>query len=269
MIVNIKFNMYSTVEKVEMVKWFYMGNSSREVSALFGVKYPNRPIPNSVTIARIIQKFEAKGTVLNNCKCNDNVRNLQENEENDNAFYVLASVAENPNISLRQIAKNVNLHHSRVLRILKKHKFRSYKYQLHQELRDTERRSAFCFQMMEKCNEDRAFVKNIIFMDEATFTQNNEPNLQNCRIWARENPRNVLHTRTQYPQKINVWVGLLGHHIIGPFFLQENLTGGRFLQLLQEEIAPAVTEVTREDQEIWFQMDGCPAHNSQCARIFK
>ena len=119
-----------------------------------------------------------------------------------------------------------------------------------------------------KCNEDRAFVKNIIFTDEATLTLNNEPNLQNCRIWARENPRNVLHTRTQYPQKINVWVGLLGHHIIGPFFLQENLTGGRFLQLLQEEIAPAVTEVTREDQEIWFQMDGCPAHNSHSVREF-
>ena len=37
---------------------------------------------------------------------------------------------------------------------------------------------------------------------------------------------------------------------------------------MQEYIAPAVTEVVRENQEIWFQMDGCPAHSSQDVREF-
>ncbi|KAF2898820.1 hypothetical protein ILUMI_07354 [Ignelater luminosus] len=62
------------------------------------------------------------------------------------------------------------------------------------------------------------------------------------------------------PKKVTFeWV-LLGHHIIGLFFLHENLTGERFLQLLQEEMAAAMSEVARDDQEIWFQMDDCPAY---------
>ena len=59
-----------------------------------------------------------------------------------------------------------------------------------------------------------------------------------------------------------------GHRILGPFFLNENLTGQRFLQLLEEDIVPAVTENARENQDIWFQMDGCPAHNSRDVREF-
>uniref|UniRef100_A0A1Y1NCP7 Uncharacterized protein n=1 Tax=Photinus pyralis TaxID=7054 RepID=A0A1Y1NCP7_PHOPY len=60
---------------------------------------------------------------------------------------------------------------------------------------------------------------------------------------------------------------MLGHHIIGPFFMEYNL-GERFLQLPLEHIAPAAAEVARGNQELWFQMDGCPAHNSGDEREF-
>src|SRR5436190_8492984 len=205
-----------------MIKWFYGGNSAREVSSMFGVKYPNRPIPASTTVNRIIRKLETAGTLLNNCKCNKDDRNLRQNEENENTFNVLATVAKNPNASIRQIAKNIGLHHSRVLRILKKHKYHSYKYHFHQELRENDfvKRNTFCFQMMEKCNENREILKNILFTDECTFTLHNEPNVQNCRVWSTENPNIIVETRTQYPQKVNVWTGIIGHHIIGPFFFK-------------------------------------------------
>ncbi|RZC39627.1 hypothetical protein BDFB_015140, partial [Asbolus verrucosus] len=29
---------------------------------------------------------------------------------------------------------------------------------------------------------------------------------------------------TQYPQKVNVWCGIIGQNIIGPFFINGNLT---------------------------------------------
>uniref|UniRef100_A0A6P7GZL0 Uncharacterized protein LOC114348932 n=1 Tax=Diabrotica virgifera virgifera TaxID=50390 RepID=A0A6P7GZL0_DIAVI len=38
--------------------------------------------------------------------------------------------------------------------------------------------------------------------------------------------------------------------------------------LLEEDILPALAEVVREDHEVWFQMDGCPAHNSQTVKEF-
>lgn len=49
---------YSTSEKIAIVKWYYAGNSSRKVSDMFAVHYPDRPIPAISTITRIIKKFE-------------------------------------------------------------------------------------------------------------------------------------------------------------------------------------------------------------------
>lgn len=260
--------MYSLNEKVFIMKLYYSGNSTRAVSGMFAVEYPNRPIPSHTTVQRIVQKFEATGTVNDKCKCNaqENVRN----HENTNADNVLQSVIENPNVSLRQVAENIGVHHTTVQKILKNHNYRSYKYQCHQELfpDDMEKRTQFCYNMMEKANEDRYFLRNVCFTDECTFTLHNEPNVQNCRIWATHNPHKYLETRTQYPQKLNVWAGILGRHIIGPFFLDGNLTSERFLQILTDEITPTLNEVAPENEEIWFQMDGCPAHNSRVVREY-
>lgn len=262
--------MYSLNEKILMIKWYYSGNSARAVSDMFAAEYPNRPIPNHTTVERMIRKFEATGTVNNKCKCNENALQNVRHQENANAVDVLLSVTENPNVSVRQLAENIGIHHTTVHKILKKHHYRSYKYQCHQELLpgDMERRAEFCYTIMEKANEDRNFLRNVCFTDECTFTLNNEPNAQNCRIWATQNPHNYLETRTQYPQKLNVWAGILGHHIIGPFFLGGNLTSERFLQILSEEITPAINEVAPENEEVWFQMDGCPAHNSRVVREY-
>jgi hypothetical protein len=45
--------------------------------------------------------------------------------------------------------------------------------------------------------------------------------------------------------------------------LEGNLTGESFLELLQNQI-----EVVPENEEIWFQMDGCPAHNIVAVREY-
>lgn len=47
------------------------------------------------------------------------------------------------------------------------------------------------------------------------------------------------------------------------FFLDSYLTAQSFLELLQNQIGPAIEEVAPANHEIWFQMDGCPAHNSR------
>jgi hypothetical protein len=54
----------------------------------------------------------------------------------------------------------------------------------------------------------KSFLLAICFTDERTFTLNNEPNVQNTRYWAQENPRVNIPTRTQYPQKIHIRTGI-------------------------------------------------------------
>lgn len=260
---------YSIDEKVTMIKWYYTGNSLRAVSEMFSVHFPAKPIPSISLIKHIISKFESKGTVINNCKCS--TQDVNRAEERDNGdLDILLRVEENKMLSTRILGQAVGKHQTTVLRTLKKHKYFPYKYEKHQELRegDEERRMAFCFEVMERANNNRDFLGNICFTDECTFTLNNEPNVQNCRYWSQENEHRLVLTRTQYPQKINVWAGIFGRHIIGPFFMEDNLTAETYLDLLQNLIEPALEEVARENQEIWYQMDGCPAHNSLIVREY-
>jgi hypothetical protein len=45
---------------------------------------------------------------------------------------------------------------------------------------------------------------------------------------------------TQYPQKVNVWAGIMDDRILGPFIFANNLTGDRYLQFLQLELMLAL-----------------------------
>lgn len=71
--------------------------------------------------------------------------------------------------------------------------------------------------------------------------------------------------RSQYRQAVNVWAGMLGHRIIGPFFIDGSLMVNKYLNLLQDSIGPAVADT---DDELYYQHDGCPAHNSNLVRDY-
>lgn len=75
-----------------------------------------------------------------------------------------------------------------------------------------------------------------------------------------------LHT--QHRQKLNVWEGLLGNHIIGPFFIDGSLTGPKYKRLLENQVLPRLRELNVNIQEIWFQQDGAPPHYSEEVRTF-
>lgn len=80
-----------------------------------------------------------------------------------------------------------------------------------------------------------------MFSDESTFCLNGNVNRHNIRYWSKENPQWIQEQHTQFPQKINVWAGIIGQRIIGPLFMDYNLNGDRYLQLfLRNEIVPAL-----------------------------
>ena len=122
--------------------------------------------------------------------------------------------------------------------------------------------------MREKINNDEQFVKNILFTDESSFSLHGHHNSSVVRYWSRENKHLSYPARTQYPQKLNVWGGILGDHIIGPIFINGNLNGERYLEMLEQEIVPAVRNLNVNFDEIWFQQDGCPAHNARVVQEF-
>ena len=101
----------------------------------------------------------------------------------------------------------------------------------------------FCEEMQELLDDDENLLNKIIFSDECTFHIGYAPNRQNTRFWMTKNPHEVVENRTQYQIAVNVWVGLVGDTIIGPFFIENRLNQNDYLDLMEELVLPFIREL--------------------------
>lgn len=237
--------------------------SQDQVCALFNELYPNRPPINQSTVSRLLKKFEVTGSVKDSPKTG-RPRNAT---GGDKALDILLAVRENPIQSSRVLAATFDVSHQSIKNLFKREKLHPYKLQLLHELNedDFDRRAEFCEGMMEICNNNNNFARNILFSDEATFNLNGVVNRHNCRYWSNQNPHWYQEAHTQNPQKVNVWAGIVGGRIVGPFFIHGNLNSEKYLDLLRNHIIPSCRllfpgEYNAIHQQLWFQQDGAPPH---------
>lgn len=254
-------------ERIEILIMIGCGDKVRtqtEVRNLFNAKYPNREPVSQSAISKIEKKFRETGHVKDLPKSGR--KSIPEAKKLD----VVLAFQENPHTSSRQVALDNNLHQSTVVRVLKKEKWHPYKVHLVQELLqdDFDRRVEFCETIMERCNRDRSFIKKVLFSDEATFMLNGHVNRQTYRYWASENPHWMEEYSTQYPEKLNVWAGIINNQIIGPYFFEENLTGPRYLEFLQGYLLPQLNQLFPNRNDLWFQQDGAPPHYAVDVRTY-
>lgn len=107
------------------------------------------------------------------------------------------------------------------------------------------------------------------FSDEATFVLNGEVNKHNCRYWSDTNPHWMIEGHTQYPQKVNVWAGILNDTLIGPYFIDDNLNAERYEAMLRNQIVLRIREVTNDHfDDTWFQQDGAGPHYGVHVRAY-
>lgn len=265
---------FTKEERVQIIKWYYSGSTAQEVVGRFIFSFENRPVPTVQTVLNIVHKFERTACAADCKECSNmsrepRIRVINEvNEQRD--INVCSAVEHNQPCSSVQIAEQVGIPDRTVRRILKKHGYRSYKIQRHQEILpdDEIRRVDFCENIMEKIAETDNFIENILFTDESTFSLRGRHNSMSTRYWSRENQHLFQSHRTQYPQKLNVWAGILGGHVIGPIFIDGTLTAVKYLQLLQTEVVPAIRALNVNFNDIWFQQDNCPAHTARIVRQY-
>lgn len=267
-------SVYSTEEKIEIIKWYYSGSTAQEIVGRFAFSFENRPIPCESTIFNIIKKFETAGCVVNCKKCAHHneepvVRPLS--EERERREIAVCSLAEiNFPCNSTTISEEVDIGARTVRNILKRNKYKCYKLQTTQEIfpEDFEKRSVFCVDVMERANRDDRLISHILFTDESSFSLHGHHNPSVAVGYSRENNHISIVGKTQYPQKVNVWAGILGNSIIGPFFIEGNLNANKYLELLRNQIIPAVRALPINFNEIWYQHDGCPAHNAEVVQTF-
>ncbi|KAJ8941278.1 hypothetical protein NQ318_016943 [Aromia moschata] len=187
----------------------------REAKALYGQRYPDRAQPHDKYFPWLERHLKTERI-----------------EEEPNEFIVseeaeintLACIEVDPTTSVRQIAANIGIGWESVRNILKKHKFKPFKYQVHHHLyeADHQRRLEFCnwFMVQQRPNLSRF----ILFSDESRFTNLGMFNKNNSRYWARENPHLFRQGAFQERFGVNVWMGVIGTRIVGPIFFENPLT---------------------------------------------
>lgn len=170
---------------------------------------------------------------------------------------------ENPHTSQQKIFQVTGISKRSIGRIIKKYKFHPYHIQLHQELFeiDYHRRLEFCLWVLEKFGENEHFFDFVLFSDESTFHNNGLVNRHNFHYYSDKNP-NVFRTMDyQHRWSVNVWGGIVGQHVVGPYFFDGHLNGAMFLDFISNHLPELLENIPLHiRQRLWLQLDGAPAH---------
>lgn len=185
---------------------------------LYVQKYPNRRAPSHRIFARIHQRLRDTGSF--EPRNHDRGRNLTVRTP-DVEERILVHVEEDPGISVRRIAARENVSRHSVWMTLHTQLLYPYHIQRVQALApaDYPVRLMFCRWLLRKLVQEPLFLENVLCTDEAGFTRNGIFNYHNTHHWSDENPHAVVESRHQIRFSVNVWAGILGDRLIGPFFL--------------------------------------------------
>jgi len=226
--------------------------------------YPNRARhPSAPVILRAAQRLFETGSVLVNkhdTGRNREARNLRNTET------VLRAFEQNPESSVRVVAREHNLSHTTVHRILQEEKLYAFHYTRVQHLRpeDYQARKTFCEYFLRETDRDLRFPSRVIFSNETLFTREGIFNSHNMHLWSDENPTATRLRSFQIRWKRNLWAGIMGTEILGPVVLPDVLTGERYVELLRENLPDFLEEVPLlERNKIVFQQDGAGPHNAR------
>lgn len=224
------------------------------------------PPPNRSTIHRLQERFKSTGSI------HDRPRSGRPSVINySNRLKVLLSVIEQPKNSTRRLSKELEISRTTIQRILHKEHFRTYIPRLVQKLTedDYQQRLNFCEIMLDKYETNVNIFNNIIWTDEATFNLSGHVNRHNSSYWYQENQNIIIEKQIKKPG-LTVWGGISSYGMVGPFFTTGTVTANFYLELLQEQIVPAILQKVGPELfgQVLYQNDGAPAHYAAQVRAF-
>lgn len=258
---------YTNLELTDMVLMYgrAMGNA-REAQRLYQETFPGRAVPDHHTFTATVQRLRETGTFRPQTVNRGRQRTARVLDAEPE---ILNIVEENPSISVRRLSYRVGVSPFIVWRTLKEQGLHPYHLQRVQALKqeDLPRRVRFCEWLLERNDQDPQFVENLLSTDEATFTRDGVFNSRNTHIWCDENPHAIHEGRFQERFSVNVWAGMVGNYLVGPYVLPPRLTGDAYLNFLRTDFENFLDDVplaTRRN--MWYLHDGAPAHHTRDVR---
>lgn len=259
---------YSVAEAYDMLRvYFQCFENGCIAEREYALRYPDRRHFTRRVFSRLAYRLQQTGQVLP-IPVPNRLR-FARNEEN--IINVLAYVEVDPHLSVRNFSLDLGISKSTVHRILREHLLHPYHVVLHQALYDGDfdRRLDHCHWLIEMCNENPQFMSQVLWTDEASFSSDGNLNIHNAHYWSANNPHWMLQIEHQNRWSVNVWCGILGDNIIGPFVFNGHLNGQMYLNFLRNELPVLLEDVALDTRaSMWYQHDGCPAHFSREVRDF-
>jgi len=94
-------------------------------------------------------------------------------------------------------------------------------------------------------------------------------NSQNVYTWSHDNPHETSVTKFQRRFSVNVWCGLLGNKLIGPFVFDDHLTGNTYEVFLRNELPGLLEDILLMIRnQMYFQHAGAPPHYTRHVREY-
>ena len=248
---------------MHFVYGFCNGNSRASVEE-YRRRFPDRRIPSRRVFTRIHQTLRDNGCFPSvSVSSERQVVGTINTREN-----ILAMVERSPRLSTRRMASRIGgVSHMLVLRALHEEEYYPYHDQpvQHLEPGDHAKRMDFC----RWIQAHPELLGVILFTDEASFTRDGVNNSRNVHTWSQDNPHETTVTTFQSRFSVNVWCGVIGDRLIGPFVLENNLRGDTYEVFLRNELPCLLEDIPlMVRSQMYFQHDGAPAHYSRLVREY-
>ena len=125
-------------------------------------------------------------------------------------------VERSPRLSTRRMASRIGgVSHILVFRALHVEDYYPYHDQPVQHLEPVDRAKRMDFCRWIQAHPEMLGV--ILSTDEATFTRDCVNKSRNVHKWSQDNPHETFVTTFQSIFSVNVWCGVIGDRLIGPF----------------------------------------------------
>ncbi|XP_066152080.1 uncharacterized protein [Euwallacea fornicatus] len=258
---------YSNVEYADIL--FMYGRADGNAAAaqrLYRERFPQRRVPNVKVFANTYRRMSETGNLYHQ---DPRPNNQKYHAEVD--VQIFNTFEAEPTTSVRKVAEQLNVSTWKVWSVLHSEKLHPFHYTPVQGLEEGDpiRRTHFCRFILHADIEDGRFLRRILWTDESKFSREGVTNFHNLHYWAEENPHMKKETSFQHKFSVNVWAGIIGRLLIGPYFLPDNLNGENYLEFLRNHLPDILDDIPLDVRtEIIFQNDGCPAHYRKTIREF-
>lgn len=247
-----------------LVNTYIATGSYVEAKRRFRNRYPGVRVPWKNAIVNMVKNWEEEGTVKNLNKERSGRRRTARSPAN------VARVQRDLRNGRTSARKNrVGLTKSSFNRTTRDLGYHPFRIQNRHALQagDQQRRLTYSRWLVQR---PRRMNGEICIIDEANFRMNGSVCTQNVRYYAQRGnpPRHFTFDRPNNRQKLNVLAAMVGNNtLIGPIFIDGNLTGEKYLTIVNQEIEPILRRqfgALRNGavRRVWFFQDGATPHRT-------